>query len=70
VADRPECDADEPLLEAQAHRSRDRAVDDRDAARCAAQQDRRAQTGVDRCLEASDMTVVDVLTRRAPRRRS
>src|SRR3546814_9128482 len=60
VADRPDRNADQPLLQAQADRGGDRAIDDRNAARRTTEQDRLSQAGVDRRLEASNMTVVDV----------
>src|SRR5690606_32380887 len=53
--DRPDRDACQPLLEAEADRCRDGPVDDREAARRPGEQDRLAEAGVDRRLEALDV---------------
>jgi len=56
VADAPDDESRNPLLQAEADRSGERTVDDRDATGCAAQQDRRPEAPMDRNLEAFDLT--------------
>jgi hypothetical protein len=60
------------LLEAEADRGRDRAVDDGDAARRAAEQDREIRGAVDRRLEPVDVVMMAgrPVIRPALRRRS
>ena len=59
----------DPLLEAEAERRGERAVDDREPARRAAEQDRLGQRAVDRRFEAFDVRPAPFI-RPAPRRRS
>src|SRR3546814_19219262 len=54
---RPHDKAGNPLLEAEAERRGDRAVDDRDGARPAAEQDRFGQRAVHRRLRAGNMKI-------------
>jgi len=55
VADRPEDEPGQPLLKAEPDRGGDRAVDDRDAAGGAAQQNRLAEAPVNGSLEPIDV---------------
>src|SRR3546814_19330652 len=61
VADRPDRNADQPLLQAQADRGGDRAIYDRNASRRPTDQDRLSQAGVGRRLDARKMTIYDVV---------
>src|SRR3546814_1597791 len=51
----PEHETGQPLLKPEADCGGDRAVDDGDPARCAAEQDRRPEAPVDGSLEAFEM---------------
>ncbi len=73
MAERPDRYARDPLLEPEAERRGERPVEDRDRARCAAEQDRLGERAVDRRLEALDRPgrmIAAVVMRSALRRRS
>ena len=55
VPRRPQDDAGDPLLEPEPDRGGDRAVDDRESTRGAAEQDRRPERAVDRHLKPGDV---------------
>src|SRR3546814_14331350 len=66
MADRPDGETGEPEPKAQADRTGERAIDDREAARRAAEQDRFGQRPMDRSEETRHLAVAAHQTRAPP----